>query len=284
MKKDILTYTDDLGIIGHKREDGVSWDFGDACARTYSAEIFKYLNVNEKTYRAGQALILSNLLYVFWADAQPLRYPKRPDGKNFAWWSMLDRFTRDQLIPMLVGTALSGNSDGMWRITKTMLKRFGVCWNKWKIGGSPEEGFTPTVVRDVLGPSTWNVMLRYWVSRCPFALQLLLRIPVAIIDLWSLLQVLFRIYKGFIDSDDTGDDLNITHLVKHSEVQATTPVAKFTSYIYFKYRPLAGSPIIIAELKPENGVVSAWQSYFYSIQAAPLDEIAHPSLKFGGWF
>lgn len=270
-------YRDDLGIVGHRCDDG-TWDFGDACARTYTYYTAEYLKASTTNKIASQ-MLLGMVFVLFWDNEinQPLRYPNRYK-QNIRWWSMPDRFTRDQLIPMIVGLSFCASKDDLKFLFNTMVRRGGFCWNRWKIGGSPTEGFTPTITRDLMGPSSWGAFFRGFTIDSIW-LRILLAPLLWLIDLWTTLQITFRCLKGWYDWDDTGDDLNLTWIVKQGAILSPTVVSAINSHMYFTARPWAGTQAMRLDLKPENGVVSAWQAYFLEQNSPPLDETMRPILK-----
>lgn len=240
MLKTLSTYLDSRRLICHRNEDG-SLDCGDSCQRTYMYGVFRFVLSQQKIYWFN---FLESLDSAFWLSRCPVRSPQP------GWWSLPDRFSRDQLIPMIVGKSFIQHNEQMKLLTVTMLKRLGLCWNWYGNGDAPTKKLP-----DILGPTTWTAILRYWTSRYLIT-EVIFWPLICALDLFLILQVLFRCIVMLIDSDNVGDDLNLTLLVLHAKYFSPT-LASLAARKIFKH---IRKPCL------------SFQWYFRDESAPPIDE------------
>lgn len=136
-------YLDSFGLPGTRQNDG-SLDMGDS-----AAIYFNILALDPKEDDTKATLYVKNV---------PVRHP---DDRY--WWGQTDRFSRDQLIPMLcygIKRDLASSFPGTVSISKTFYahekKAFCLAWNTKGNG----EISMPTKFPDITGPEIWGLWLR----------------------------------------------------------------------------------------------------------------------------
>jgi len=250
--KDIKKYTDQRGYLGHIDSNG-NLEFGDSSARTSFKEIANYLSGKP----ASKIYIMHLISRLRLNSGEYTRH------WNGAMWSgKPGTMSRDNFLPLVV---LMGFFDckallksSLW----TLIKRGFFLWNTKAIGQQNDNWKIP----DHGGFTLLIAYLRSFKSRFSYPILLL-------VDLVLLLNVIIRVIISRIDSDNVGDDLNLTLLLIQGSEIMPTPLLTLAKYIYKKFRLKAyvkcyGHPIHTA---------FAW--YFRHDGAPPIDVLYYPLIK-----
>jgi hypothetical protein len=148
-------YVDSLGLPGTRQYDG-SLDMGDSAAVYFNVEALapNTIGVNEN----------------FYFNEAPVRHPD-----TSKWWGQPDRYSRDQLIPMLCWAALQNKKDSslIKKVFWSHLKRgLLLAWNTRKNGAMEAPKKTP----DFTLFEIWGLWLRvhkvYWAKPILWILDL----------------------------------------------------------------------------------------------------------------
>lgn len=146
MGTDYSKWLDERGYPGCHQYDG-SWDGGDTAA------ILGTIMALSPTL---SALIIEPLPEACPFDIfyqQPLRHPDKTK-----WYGLPNRYSRDQLIAMLCGAAMSGLP--LDRLFAAHRKRwFLTAWNTLQNDGSKKSW--PASLGDICGPEVWALWIRY---------------------------------------------------------------------------------------------------------------------------
>lgn len=257
MKK-IEDYTNNL-LIGNKDLFTLKFDMGDSPQRTGSHLIFKRFNLDYGPGSPSYESIMSQF------EIKPGIYVRAPDP--IKWWGRTDVMSRDQIKPLIVAMGFFRDTERLNRLLKQFLKRFMFCQNTR--GNWDDE---KKKIPDFAGPDVWANFIRSYDSWFLYPLLLLC-------DLHLLGNSFIRIYKSFKDPDDVGDDLNHCVDLAQSFYKLPTPISWFARKLYFKLRKSYYSKLMDAPNLLASGPQFAFDWYYRSSKAPPMNEEWRPILS-----
>ncbi len=138
-----LKYLDKYGLPGTKQADG-SLDMGDSAAIYFNILALDgsvHPNTNSSFYFTG---------------GRPIRHPD-----NTKWWGQIDRYSRDQLIPLLSWAAIKDQKDriAIQKLFASHLEH-GLCF-AWNTRGNGEMDM-PWKLPDITALEIWSLWLRIY--------------------------------------------------------------------------------------------------------------------------
>lgn len=165
---------DNLGLPGTRQNDG-SLDMGDSAAVYFNIAALSDISVNGAAYWHNEA-------------KAPIRHP---DASK--WWGQPDRFSRDQMIPLLCYSALKGPQLITKLVFKSHLKRFLLlAWNT-KANGAMH---TPDKLPDITGPEIFGLWVRIFAAKAVMPIPFCVRPLLELCDLETLVNaLLWRFYQ-----------------------------------------------------------------------------------------
>lgn len=163
--------------------------------------------------------------------------PSTPPAKS---WDDPTDTSRDQYIAPICFYSCTGNRVRIQEIINLLLAN----WLRFPNG-------------DLAGPDVWSLLLRGLNKYRPI---------VYLLDLWFIPSVLVRCWQSSRDSNDVGDDINLTTMLLHNSLIAPTFFTGLSCYLYGKLRP--------------GGVQRAWDWYFRpETFANPFNELVRPIIS-----
>lgn len=154
-----------------------------------------------------------------------------PSGEFVRHWDNRHYFgqpgtmTRDNLFPIICAILL--NKIVYFRLHHlffTLLKRFGVLWNRFNIAGEPK----PFWQRDVAGPVMWSFLFRSW-GRIAYPI-------VFILDFFLILQALTLVFVSLDKPRETSNDLSFQCAIITAWKVMPTCWVFYAWHIYRKHR------------------------------------------------
>lgn len=196
-------------------------DQGDTASREFCVRyIASFCRVRLPLYHISNL----NTLMACFSGAMPVRGPKE------GWVSQPDRFSRDQLIPLLIFLCYNpAYKPYLNKLAKAHAKRgFLFAWNSRKNGTIA----APWKLPDITGPNIWATWLRaYW----PPMLWPVIWPILCILDFYMLLNVVFALVQAQIGKIEH-DTQNMTLMAHFSANRLPTPLSWLTWLIWANTR------------------------------------------------
>lgn len=274
MQKQLKDYTDDWGLLCYKAADG-TMDGGDTCANEFTRLYCIHANRKQQKPSAEEVIEITHKLRAMF-DAPSGKYVRHPDPTK--WYSEIDRFSRDQLTPLLHFLALNVPTKAVkahwanlvWQHAKRL---FCFTWNSRKNFQYPtlEEHLaksTPDVkwnygwkLPDITGPSIWSVYCRGTLARVPKIVTwvfYLLMLPILLLgDLENLAGV---VHKRFFSAST--DHRNTAISVHYAAQFWPTPISRLAALVYGTATPRAAFAKFWAA-KPEEPPIDLYMNKLY---------------------
>lgn len=261
--KELLDYRDPLGFIGH-RDDHGALEFGDGLQRLSMEALFRFLLAYKSDGMNFAHIFIAPYIYLYllvFVDGEPTRHWDRNQ-----WYGRPGTCSRDQLRPTFCALYAMGCFSELRYLWWKLLCRGLFAWNTKHIGQWDARSKIP----DFVGFAPMHTLLRAAIKAGHFYLYPLLIIT----EFLLLMNALFRIIMGYIDSDDSSNDLNMTcDLLAIKTIGPQTPLSWFAHELYFGLMPIAKVPDKTVRVS-HIGVISRFQNYFAGPKNPPLDVLA----------
>lgn len=261
--KQLADYKDGMGFIGHFDDQGVL-EFGDGLQRLSMEALFRYLLAYKEHGPQYAEMFIGPYLYRYqtvFVGEEPTRHWHR----NY-WFGRPGTCSRDQLRPTFCVLFAMGQWLELKSLWGKLAYRCLFAWNTKHIGQWDDKQKVP----DFVGIAPMHSLIRagikaghWWFYPALFFTDSLL-----------LVNALFRIIMGYLDRDDSSNDLNMTcDLLVIKVLGPETPMSWLAHELYFGLMPEA--KVSDHHVLPHPiGVISRFQNYFAGLRNPPLDALA----------
>lgn len=269
--KELKTYIDSHGFIGHHDDIPPYIEFGDSTQRTGTRMI------NEFIRGPGLWSLVNTMLTDTYLETPTPQYTRHWD-KDF-WWGQEGTMSCDNFDPWFMMAALFSKNPlvkkHLYNMVKIQWKRFGFYWNRWTIWPKKDTD-KPKI------PDWRNPVSLLW--RHLRALELWYLYPVILVlDCLCLIpHTIVRIGVSYTSPDDTGDDLNYQLWLVFCQIKMWSPIAWLCKELYgaLRAQPRQNPSTWNVRYKEGYAVHNVWKSYFGFDYSPPMYDVVLPMMKY----
>ncbi len=232
--RNISRYIDEYGMIVQLDGDG-----GDS---------FHRMNMYDVGYKKREQLNISNKHWPSIDMEKTLNKLECPNSKGLyrrhpkpkIWYSDCDRLSRDQTIPFIYASGLSGRYKRLFKFMIRHIFRLGFMTNVRNNHSMPGDENYKWKIPDWCGPRIFNMYIRAFLTERP-KLAIFLMPILMLGDLQNFINSLIKVFI-YGKKSNHSDDLNHILILMQAKETAPTPLSWLARKIYAKYRPSPAPP------------------------------------------